>query len=472
MGDTSAFEENPPAIEVTPEFATTIEPAVDMYSDHADIMLVADGEHIVLVEIADTIDLWSVFIKTSPSWFGVVVAASALIVVWRLRRIRRRPEVKREPHCRRCGYQLTALTSDACPECGWSLVKHRPRIGRSARRRLAMPLLVFTFICAGYGYWMTLADRQAVLWSQTWPARGLTQMLDRAGYPIPARSGYTCEVTDTVLVEYADPRHRRLLVRLEIDYPEWAVGQRRLLGLRHGYPPPSIFGGTLPNADLYDRAYVWDATTGDLIHHTHSPSPPDPPFDLNAALSSTSSGGKSREVFFSDDNRKLIEITRQENGWVWDLATGEVSRPSWVKSQKLLPQSHHWRDDPVTDRDQATPLPRDYYAYGDGPLDSWGEVAVRTDDNGLVFLLAMGNIAHHSPCYVLIGRPATGPRHVHWIARIDVGVEFSILGADADIIIDDQQRLVVAMHDDWENLQIRRYPLDQIKLALTELESE
>ncbi|MCC7294086.1 MAG: hypothetical protein IT449_18650 [Phycisphaerales bacterium] len=43
-----------------------------------------------------------------------------------------------DPHCRKCRYNLTGLTSDKCPECGTSLGSTTVLIGRPSRRRRAL----------------------------------------------------------------------------------------------------------------------------------------------------------------------------------------------------------------------------------------------------------------------------------------------------------------------------------------------
>jgi hypothetical protein len=55
------------------------------------------------------------------------------------------------PHCARCGYNLTLLTSDRCPECGSQLTPDGVRIGEGQQSVLRilwgfvcfMPLLLF-----------------------------------------------------------------------------------------------------------------------------------------------------------------------------------------------------------------------------------------------------------------------------------------------------------------------------------------
>lgn len=42
------------------------------------------------------------------------------------------------PHCRKCGYNLTGLPSEACPECGSSCTGRGVAVGRKQRLRSAI----------------------------------------------------------------------------------------------------------------------------------------------------------------------------------------------------------------------------------------------------------------------------------------------------------------------------------------------
>ena len=66
---------------------------------------------------------------------AALVAAYLTILGWRLwRRSRRIPHDTGAPCCRRCGYNLTGLTSDRCPECGADVTQPKARVIGSRRR--------------------------------------------------------------------------------------------------------------------------------------------------------------------------------------------------------------------------------------------------------------------------------------------------------------------------------------------------
>ena len=55
-----------------------------------------------------------------------------------------------EPHCSRCKYQLTGLTSNTCPECGATLTKTAIMIGKPVTRRIIAGCIVMV-LPASYG---------------------------------------------------------------------------------------------------------------------------------------------------------------------------------------------------------------------------------------------------------------------------------------------------------------------------------
>src|SRR5262245_57686450 len=70
-------------------------------------------------------DIWG------TAWWATAVAAvlgaALLIRGWRGRR------VGTDPHCRKCGYNLTGITSERCPECGTPHLDN-PVLGQFRRR--------------------------------------------------------------------------------------------------------------------------------------------------------------------------------------------------------------------------------------------------------------------------------------------------------------------------------------------------
>ncbi|HEX8911766.1 MAG TPA: hypothetical protein VF796_05360, partial [Humisphaera sp.] len=96
---------------------------------------------------------------SSPDVWFVVGSAFVVagLVAWTLGRFPRRRG--RTPHCRRCGYVLTGLTSDRCPECGRDVgtskavvrgERHvRPRVAWAGLLSVVVGLLPIGLI--GYG---------------------------------------------------------------------------------------------------------------------------------------------------------------------------------------------------------------------------------------------------------------------------------------------------------------------------------
>jgi hypothetical protein len=92
----------------------------------------------------------------------------AALLVWGLRGRR----VGQEPHCRKCGYDLTGLTADRCPECGRIAQGRNVVTGVRRRRRGAIVagavlLLVFS---SGVGTSTYMRARQVNWYAQlpTW----------------------------------------------------------------------------------------------------------------------------------------------------------------------------------------------------------------------------------------------------------------------------------------------------------------
>jgi len=92
----------------------------------------------------------------SPSLSSVVLIVLAFLLlfgialfVWGVRGRR----VGSEPHCRKCGYNLTGLLSEHCPECGADITDANVVIGRRQRRRppLIAGLLLLIIATTGLG---------------------------------------------------------------------------------------------------------------------------------------------------------------------------------------------------------------------------------------------------------------------------------------------------------------------------------
>lgn len=173
-----------------------------------------DGATLYFAETASSINLWSAGVALWPEILGAVAALCAILAVWVILRVRRRPQTVGAPHCRGCNYNVVAQAPDAvkrgadrrppppgtlCPECGADLARRPPRRGRSALRRAApvvapalLVALVYTsFLIVGlprggraagwFGLWVPRVDRLAQEKQWKW-------LLGRSEYVVRIRS--------------------------------------------------------------------------------------------------------------------------------------------------------------------------------------------------------------------------------------------------------------------------------------------
>src|SRR5262249_15444485 len=113
-----------------------------------------DGRTVYCLVDGQSIDLWALAVAHWPEYLGGLLAILVVIYLVFLGRVLGRRQVRDEPHCRRCNYNLIAHAPDSvkrrserqlpepdtlCPECGTDLAKRHPRRGRSTRRRILVP---------------------------------------------------------------------------------------------------------------------------------------------------------------------------------------------------------------------------------------------------------------------------------------------------------------------------------------------
>lgn len=113
-----------------------------------------DGSVVHVQMSGEVIDLASILMAYAPIVGGTMMLVAALVVIWRVLRVRSSPERAGAWLCRRCRYEVTPLVDERgvpregamCSECGRSLSARRVRKGRSARRRLAIPLAALALV--------------------------------------------------------------------------------------------------------------------------------------------------------------------------------------------------------------------------------------------------------------------------------------------------------------------------------------
>ncbi len=125
---------------------------------------------------------WNVNAWNLLAWYWPWYAAPLFLITgvflgrqWRRWQKQRRID-DREPRCASCGYQLTALTSDRCPECGASTHARNRVIGKPHVRRLV----------GVTGLWFVMAAISFTLYYQSgpllardwfnWPSRHLANL--------------------------------------------------------------------------------------------------------------------------------------------------------------------------------------------------------------------------------------------------------------------------------------------------------
>lgn len=64
----------------------------------------------------------------------ILLAALVVAVILFIRMLRRPRRRGTTPHCARCEYNLTGLTSDRCPECGTEMIPANIVYGEKIRR--------------------------------------------------------------------------------------------------------------------------------------------------------------------------------------------------------------------------------------------------------------------------------------------------------------------------------------------------
>lgn len=137
---------------------------ITLGSPYGTRVLAKPGSSLLYVsESRTSINIWSLLTTYWPETITLGVTLPAAFVLWRLLRRRRVPG---QPYCRKCNYQLTALpTAERCPECGVSLIRRRPVIGRSRTVWITLAAVTIVLFPILYGSLFRLLPRVG-LWSQ------------------------------------------------------------------------------------------------------------------------------------------------------------------------------------------------------------------------------------------------------------------------------------------------------------------
>ncbi|MFI5379675.1 MAG: hypothetical protein ACHRHE_10285 [Tepidisphaerales bacterium] len=156
----------------------------------------------------------------------------ALLTLWWIARVARRPQVPGEQHCRCCNYLLKGLLSGRCPECGTYLT---PRNRLAGRRRWPRVLgaLVFLLVGAGGYFWAgpRLPRQGSVSTRLDWTSMSIAEWAEAGG-----RTWITRHVTNDDVVLLADAEKakvRRTICRVQTVKDEKSLGHAVLSADRH-----------------------------------------------------------------------------------------------------------------------------------------------------------------------------------------------------------------------------------------------
>ena len=289
-------------------------------------------------------NLWAL-----PAYFGreliaIPAAMIGLLVARRTLRLMQRRWIIGQPHCRRCGYCLSHLTSDRCPECGTHVTARTSIIARPVGRRVALGLTVALLLFLAYpamhiahvgrvvhplwprprwsldvgGYidrhWRNTPLGQAlVLHGSRIVEKDLGGKIVRAFEPLPARILFLFEQADA----------GSLMVHIDADWPA------------SRYIDPAA-----PESSVRDLGVVqwarWDPGTGKLVaHRTYG-------FDAEALTD-------GRRVYLIPSRPSPVAASHELEARAWrcyDATTGEdLPPPAWLADgpvQACLPDQSPW----------------------------------------------------------------------------------------------------------------------------------
>lgn len=168
----------------------TLEPAHRIAFEGSDtinaVVFSPDGKTAYVATDGRSVDLWAAAVSIWPELLGGLSLLVFLVWVWRLTRVRKRPQERGAPHCRKCNYNVIAQAPDAaaalaerrrpapgtrCPECGVDLSKRPPRRGRSMTLRVWLSTTIAALCVLGYAGLHAMGVPRtgpAARWGQWW----------------------------------------------------------------------------------------------------------------------------------------------------------------------------------------------------------------------------------------------------------------------------------------------------------------
>ena len=132
-----------PAQIIGPDRVLRIQPEAQVHA----MAVSPDGRTAYALMTARDIELTALAVRF---WPELLAAIACLWTARRVLGVLRRPQDAGAPHCRKCNYILTGLSSQRCPECGTVLTARTRVRGRSTWRRLVVPAGLFAVAAGMY----------------------------------------------------------------------------------------------------------------------------------------------------------------------------------------------------------------------------------------------------------------------------------------------------------------------------------
>lgn len=129
---------------------------------------------LVLTQEEEHVSLWDRAVYESADWSVILTLFAVPILLWMIWRVMCVPRTPGRVNCRKCAYDLTPTTAtviDRCPECGVLTSRHKPVLGKSLARRLAVPLMLLVCIpsITALNCFLTLRPSSPFAGGRRWP---------------------------------------------------------------------------------------------------------------------------------------------------------------------------------------------------------------------------------------------------------------------------------------------------------------